>query len=116
MEIIMSKDLPLLPTIIIEKAFTSEEVKFIRSTVLSDPDTKLKEYIHDWEGPHQNKKMSERYIFNPNKLTQNSFNILMKLSDIIKDSGEEGSTFELDIFEIEIHKMIERQKDNINAI
>jgi hypothetical protein len=40
----------------------------------------------------------------------------MKLSDIIKDSGEEGSTFELDIFEIEIHKMIERQKDNINAI
>jgi glycosyltransferase involved in cell wall biosynthesis len=54
--------------------------------------------------------------FNPNKLTQNSFNILMKLSDIIKDSGEEGSTFELDIFEIEIHKMIERQKDNINAI
>ena len=54
--------------------------------------------------------------FNPNKLTQNSFNILMKLSDIIKDSGEEGETFELDIFEIEIHKMIERQKDNINAL
>ena len=51
--------------------------------------------------------------FNPNKLTQNSFNILMKLSDIIKDSGEEGETFELDIFEIEIDKMIERQTENI---
>jgi hypothetical protein len=37
----------------------------------------------------------------------------MKLSDIIKDSGEEGETFELDIFEIEIDKMIERQTENI---
>lgn len=51
--------------------------------------------------------------FNPNKLTQNSFNILMKLPDIIKDSGEEGQEFELDIFEIEIIRMVERQRDNI---
>jgi len=82
----MSKDLPLLPTIIIEKAFTSKEVKFIRSTVLSDTDTKLKEYIHDWAGPHQNKKMSDQYIFNPNKLTSVTDLIKQKLPNHISSN------------------------------
>ena len=54
-----------------------------------------------------------RVRFNPWDFTQESFNILQKLPDIIKDSGEEGQDFELDIFEISIDKMTEHQEDNI---
>ena len=54
-----------------------------------------------------------RVSFNPNQFSQQSFNILQKLPDIIKDSGEEGQDFELDIFEISIDKMTEHQEDNI---
>ena len=54
-----------------------------------------------------------RVRFNPWDFTQESFNILQKLPDIIKDSGEEGQEFELDIFEISIDKMTEHQEDNI---
>ena len=54
-----------------------------------------------------------RVRFNPWNFTQESFNILQKLPDIIKDSGEEGQEFELDIFEISIDKMTEHQEDNI---
>jgi hypothetical protein len=46
--------------------------------------------------------------FDGTKLTQDSFNILMQLPEIIKESGEIGS-FELDIFRIEIKKMDEYQ-------
>jgi len=54
-----------------------------------------------------------RVSFNPNQFSQQSFNILQKLPDIIKDSGEEGQEFELDIFEISIDKMTEHQRNNI---
>ena len=46
--------------------------------------------------------------FDGTKLTQDSFNMLMQLPEIIKESGEIGS-FELDIFRIEIKKMDEYQ-------
>jgi len=46
--------------------------------------------------------------FDGAKLTQDSFNIIQQLSEIIKESGEIGS-FELDIFKIEIKKMDEYQ-------
>jgi hypothetical protein len=42
--------------------------------------------------------------FDGTKLTQDSFNILMQLSEIITESGEIG-TFELDIFKITINNM-----------
>ncbi len=51
--------------------------------------------------------------FNPNHLSQNSYNIITKLPDIIKDSGEEGERFQLDIFDIWIEQMVEHQEDNI---
>jgi len=54
-----------------------------------------------------------RVRFSPWELTHQSFNIIEKLSDIIKDSGEEGQEFELDIFEISIDKMTEHQRNNI---
>ncbi len=54
-----------------------------------------------------------KVVFNPWDFTQESFNILQKLPDIIKDSGSEGERFELDIFDIWIEQMIEHQKDNI---
>ncbi len=57
-----------------------------------------------------------KVVFDPTKFTQQSFDILQKLPDIIKDSGSEGDRFELDIFDIWIEQMIEHQKDNINAI
>jgi hypothetical protein len=46
--------------------------------------------------------------FDGNKLTQDSFNLLIQLPDIITESGEIGS-FELDIFKIEIKTMNEYQ-------
>ena len=57
-----------------------------------------------------------KVVFDPTHFTQQSFDILQKLPDIIKDSGSEGERFELDIFDIWIEQMIEHQKDNINAI
>jgi GT2 family glycosyltransferase len=42
--------------------------------------------------------------FDGTQLTNNSFNILQQLPDIITESGEVG-TFELDIFKITIHKI-----------
>ena len=57
-----------------------------------------------------------KVVFDPTHFTQQSFNILQKLPDIIKDSGSEGERFELDIFDIWIEQMVEHQEDNINAI
>ena len=42
--------------------------------------------------------------FDARQLTQQSFNIIQQLSDIVKESGEIGS-FELDIFKIHIHNL-----------
>jgi GT2 family glycosyltransferase len=42
--------------------------------------------------------------FDARQLTQQSFNIIQQLSDIIKESGEIGS-FELDIFKMHIHNL-----------
>jgi GT2 family glycosyltransferase len=50
--------------------------------------------------------------FNGRDLTQDSFNILQQLSDIITESGEVG-TFELDIFKITINKIESFSKDLI---
>ena len=57
-----------------------------------------------------------KVVFDPTKFNQQSFNVLQKLPDIIKDSGSEGERFELDIFDIWIEQMVEHQEDNINAI
>src|SRR5210317_1751764 len=54
-----------------------------------------------------------KVVFDPRKFTQQSFNILQKLPDIIKDSGSEGERFELDIFDIWIEQMVEHQRNNI---
>ena len=54
-----------------------------------------------------------RVRFNPWNLSQQGFEILQKLPDIIKDSGSEGERFELDIFDIWIEQMVEHQEDNI---
>ena len=54
-----------------------------------------------------------KVVFDPTKINQESFNILQKLPDIIKDSGEEGERFQLDIFDIWIEQMVEHQEDNI---
>ena len=54
-----------------------------------------------------------KVVFSPWELTQQSFNILQRLPDIIKDSGEEGERFQLDIFDIWIEQMTEHQEDNI---
>jgi hypothetical protein len=54
-----------------------------------------------------------KVVFNPWELTQQSFQILTQLPKIIKDSGEEGQRFQLDIFDIWIEQMVEHQEDNI---
>ena len=54
-----------------------------------------------------------KVVFNPWELTQQSYNIIQQLPKIIKDSGEEGQRFQLDIFDIWIEQMVEHQEDNI---
>jgi hypothetical protein len=46
--------------------------------------------------------------FDARRLTQQSFNMLHVMSDIIKDSGEVGQ-FEIDIFKLTIRDMVELQ-------
>ena len=50
--------------------------------------------------------------FDATKLSQQSFNIIQQLSEIIQQSGEVGE-FELDIFKITIHSMTEYQNELI---
>ena len=50
--------------------------------------------------------------FDATKLTQESFNILNQLPEIIQESGDIGE-FELDIFKIKIQKIWEYQNDLI---
>ena len=54
-----------------------------------------------------------KVVFNPWELTQESHAIIQHLPKIIKDSGEEGARFQLDIFDIWIEQMLEHQEDNI---
>ena len=54
-----------------------------------------------------------KVVFNPWELTQQSYNVIQQLPKIIKDSGEEGQRFQLDIFDIWIEQMVEHQEDNI---
>ena len=59
---------------------------------------------------HNNPKEENDIVvsFDATKLTNQNFQILTQLSDIIKDSGEVG-TFNLDIFTIDIIQMNEYQ-------
>lgn len=50
--------------------------------------------------------------FDATKLTNQSFQLIQQISDIIKESGDVGE-FELDIFKIKINKMVEYQNDLI---
>lgn len=50
--------------------------------------------------------------FDARQLTQQSFNIIQQLSEIIKESGEVGE-FELDTFKVTINSLTEYQKDLI---
>jgi hypothetical protein len=50
--------------------------------------------------------------FNANQLTQENFQLLMQMPNIIQESGEVGK-FELDIFNIEIISLIEYQQELI---
>jgi len=49
--------------------------------------------------------------FNPKTMSQDSWTIIQQLPKIIQDSGEEGETFMLDIFEIVINKMKTYEKE-----
>ena len=51
-----------------------------------------------------NSKMDIYIEFNPTKLTQNSFNVIQKLSEIITDCGQPGE-YEIDIFRITINNL-----------
>jgi hypothetical protein len=50
--------------------------------------------------------------FDMKQFTQQSFNIIQQLSEIIKESGEVGE-FELDVFKITIYSLTEYQNELI---
>ena len=76
------------------------------------PNTKfdLLERIKPWNASMNNNIIVE---FDATKLTQQSFNVLMQLTDIITESGEIGE-FELDIFKIIIKDMTTYERDLIH--
>jgi GT2 family glycosyltransferase len=78
------------------------------------PNTKfnLKDRIRPYMFNHKDKPNDILVSFDASKLTQQSFQIIQQLSEIIKESGEVGS-FKLDIFTIEIKQMNEYQKNLI---
>ena len=53
--------------------------------------------------------------FNPKSMSQYSWGLMQQLPKIIQDSGEEGETFELDIFEIKIESMKTYEKELISC-
>lgn len=91
------------------------------------PDRELIQQYIEEEQPNTDYDLTERLhtdipknpiydiklVFDANDITQRSFNIIQKLPDIIKDSGSEGERFELDIFDIWIEQMVEKQRNNI---
>lgn len=78
------------------------------------PNTKfnLKDRIRPYMFNHKDKPNDILVSFDASKLSQQSFQIIQQLSEIIKESGEVGS-FELDIFTIEIKQMNEYQNNLI---
>lgn len=71
-----------------------------------------------WERikPYDNKKQNYILVeFDAFKFTQQSYNIIQNLSDIITESGEIG-TFELDCFKIEIINLTSFEKDLIKNL
>jgi len=91
------------------------------------PDSKsIEQYIEE-EQPNTDYNLSKKIhqdipnnpiydiklVFSPYEITQQSFNIIQNLQSIIKDSGEEGARFELDIFDIWIEQMLDTQRNNI---
>jgi len=63
---------------------------------------------------HNDPKLENDIVveFDANQLTQQSFNIIQQLSEILQESGQVGE-FELDIFKITINSMTEYQNDLI---
>jgi glycosyltransferase involved in cell wall biosynthesis len=68
----------------------------------------LKDRIRPYMFDHKDKPNEILVSFDASKLTQQSFQVIQQLPEIIKESGEVGS-FELDIFTIDIIHMNEYQ-------
>lgn len=108
---------PLLPTIKINNAFTQEELDDLKTTILNSPNTKHEDYIHNWEGPNFNKKLSSRAFFDFDKLTKVSELIKSKLPHDISSNTDVQRSFILTSWvPYEIHcdsKWIECAEDEV---
>jgi hypothetical protein len=80
------KNLPLVPTVIINNAFTVDEINQLKNMISNHPESKNQDYIHDWEGPNYGKKLSTRCFFDFNKLETVSDLIKSKLPMVIKEN------------------------------
>jgi len=66
--------------------------------------------------PYHNEKQNYILVeFDAFKFTQQSFNIIQNLADIISESGEVG-TFELDCFKVDIINLTSFEKDLIKNL
>tara|TARA_A100001201_G_scaffold81846_1_gene72957 strand:- start:204 stop:1391 length:1188 start_codon:yes stop_codon:yes gene_type:complete len=94
---------------------------------LSMPDSNILLQYIEQEQPHTDYELKDKLHtdipdnwnilvrFNPFEITGASMNIISKLSEIIKDSGEEEQEFELDIFNIYINSMKTYEKELVKA-
>ena len=78
------------------------------------PDTQfdLKKKIHS---QHTKPKNNVVVSFDCNKLTPDNFQILVNLSEILKESGEVGE-MELEIFKLHIKSLKTYEKELINVV
>jgi len=94
----------ILPTIKIEKAFSTEELEQLRNLVNSIPDEHEVSYVHNFEGPTAGKVLSTRKYFYLDQLGNLEELIKSKLPKDIADKLIPGISFRLKSFlPYEIH-------------
>lgn len=99
-----------------DRIYIDDEMQVITSHYIEkeQPNTKFdlskRIYISKYNDP----KLENDIVleFDAKQITQQSFEIIQQLSEIVKESGEVGS-FELDIFKVNINSLTEYQNDLI---
>jgi len=89
--------------------YIKDDMNLIVSDYINKEQSNTKFNLQERIKPYDNEKQNNILVsFDASKLTNQNFQLLTQLPEIIKDSGEIG-TFNLDIFTINIIQMIEYQ-------
>jgi len=96
-----------------DSIYIEDEMRVLTSHYLDNEQKKTSYNLSDRIKPFGSEKNTDIVVeFSAEQFTQQSFNIIQQLSEIIKESGEIG-TFQLDIFTVTINSLTEYQNDLI---